>query len=407
MEPKAKRDNSLTLIDLDAQEHESVKVTKFEDEKLHFPPNPLLFPPSSELTQNNFQTEPKQKPINSSDSPNLTPPISPSDQQQRQQETSIVQAVLAALHIEMEKMKSEVITTISSNLNSNNIASLKSQVDSMKNDVIESITANINAQNKNLLETVNSNSVQLASLTNRIADLELCNQNFINITELKVKVDNLGRANEKQTENGGPSSSKSSDVTPDKELEDQLDEIAQRVDVRDRAERKNNLIISNLLIKNVGETEFLSIWTQLSAVLNVKFDRDSVTSWKLLNKDSSTEYSTILVKLADFKLKQTIMKAYFVKKNLSNIDLKLSEINHRVYLNDNLTPRNAKIFKEAKNKFGQAHNKRPTLIKSVYIRNALIFVVKLDGEIVQLKSMKVLDELFEFLKSSSSQNEST
>jgi hypothetical protein len=143
-----------------------------------------------------------------------------------------------------------------------------------------------------------------------------------------------------------------------------------RLDARERFDRKNDLIVSNLFISDISSTDLISVIVKIcSSILNVGIRQDDIASKMILNRAnrSNNDYTDLLVKFTEFKLKSKLMQSYFKNKNLNNSDAGLSQIMNRICFNDNLTPHNAEIYKSTK----------PSNIKSIFIYNGQVFIRKL------------------------------
>lgn len=267
------------------------------------------------------------------------------------------------------------------------------QMNKSTNDNINLLANTVMAQNQTILAAINANKLEIESLSTRVQHLETDRGSNPEVTELKLKVDEIA----KQLENvifNNSSKNLNPPATEDmSNLKKDLISIQSQVDARERYERRDEMIVSNLIVDGVNEDKFSAIFTAITVFLKSTVNRNDILYWKLLNRRSQSNYKDILIKFRDFTVKKSIMSSYMATKNLSNKDLNLSEIDQRAYLNDNLTPHNASIFKATKNRFRQANDKAPSLVKAIYIRNGQVYVRKLDDGIILVNSTETLDQL--------------
>lgn len=194
------------------------------------------------------------------------------------------------------------------------------------------------------------------------------------------------------------------------DLELRLTSLELKSDRSERANRTNDIIISNLLIQDQASVNYMKIILAIGQVLSVNLLPVDIPFWKVLNNDHREAnfkesenvpkppqgwiYTDLLVKFDSPALKSSFMKAYFTKKNLMNSDVGLSPLRARIYINDNVTIFNYKIFKRAKSVF-KIKNNDPSkkLVKSVYIFKGLVYVKTLDDSSHQMKTLADVDSL--------------
>lgn len=142
-------------------------------------------------------------------------------------------------------------------------------------------------------------------------------------------------------------------------LKDSLDALDTRLNQLEVSKRQDELVISNLIIRNPHNFDFVGLILQIGSVLHVTLRPDDIIFYKFLNRKSTNlrKCAAILVKFVSLDTRNRVMKSYLTSCDLSNHHLFLSNIRQRVYINDNLTPLNALIFKKAKNLFKQSNNK--------------------------------------------------
>jgi hypothetical protein len=299
----------------------------------------------------------------------------------------------------MKKVVCRVNNLPNENPNNQNICSMLSDMQatfqSMRDDIISSIDCRFNKfehdidnKHKLLVETINTHKQQINNLAARVEKLESREEQggeladvHQDITSLKLSFEDL------QKHNKIPEIEFSS-------MKDEFSNMVHRLDARERYERKNDIIISNLFIKKDTNIDFKTIVLGICSFLNVAVCQEMLQLVKVLNRNhSDNNYTDILVRFSDFGVKSSLMKSYFTNKNLNNRDIGLNETASRIYFNDNLTPHNAEIFKNAKKIFRQTNNKQPLNIKSIFIFNGQIYLKKLNDERILLDCMEKLNSV--------------
>lgn len=177
---------------------------------------------------------------------------------------------------------------------------------------------------------------------------------------------------------------------------DRLTSIEENLDSRMILERRNEIIISNVIVNSRASFDTHSFVQRVCSFFTLSVHPDDVVSCKLINHRtvSQQKRAAILVKFRDVQIKTSLMQAYLVTKNLSNRDLQTSNINLRVFINDNLTPKNAAIFKKAKNLFKQSNLSHPKLVQSIVISDGRTRITKTDGSSLIITSLEQLYVLF-------------
>ncbi len=179
-----------------------------------------------------------------------------------------------------------------------------------------------------------------------------------------------------------------------------------------RSQRRNDVIVSNVVGFKEAKISPMELIHRISSSLGVSISESDIAFIRILNSDrigtdlvaptQSHRYTDILVKFRDFSCKSRLMKAYFASKNLKNSDIGLSPIRSRIYLNDNLTVSNSKIFKEAKKLFKIQHNSpnNQKLIRSIYIYNGLIYIKDLNDIVHHMTSIEYVKSFHDHLTNS-------
>lgn len=199
---------------------------------------------------------------------------------------------------------------------------------------------------------------------------------------------------------------------------DSLEEYTERLN---RMERRSELIVSNILVA-VGETvNCRDIFLKICKYLRIRLPADGISQCRVLNSERKGKsggtsgatsvlpedwnYMDFLVKLRSNEMKSSVMSAYLKDLKINNKDLGLSEMRHRVYLNDNLTKSNFAIYKKAKELFKIKHNSDKKLVDSVYTSFGQVYVRKLDKTVHRVLTLKELDEIRASISDSSSSSE--
>lgn len=193
---------------------------------------------------------------------------------------------------------------------------------------------------------------------------------------------NLSRINELE-QNATASAGTSSRV------EERLMRLEEKADKSERIVRRNDIIISNLLSENPNSVDWYTVLARIGSHLNVEICNTDIAFLKVLNNENRLKnltepdstvphgwyYTDLLVKFHSASTKSSLFKAYMADKNLSNRNTGLSQINARVYINDNLTIANFGIYKKANALFKVKNNATEVkLVKSVYIYRGQVYV---------------------------------
>lgn len=234
--------------------------------------------------------------------------------------------------------------------------------------------AGIEAKAEAIEKAVSGHTADIQSLTGRISALEeKCSAGSSEeIKELKNQIAEISKI-VKNSSQGQLDTNYAS-------INQFMSSIDYKMDIQERKVRVNDIIISNMIIENLSATNFKDLAISIASKLGVTIDESHVSHCKLLNGRSTEKNNyAILVKLKEFSTKLSIWKAYKERKTFSNTDMGFSEVDQRIYINDNLTVRNAEIFKKAKNLFKLANNKAAKQISAIYINDGLVIIKKLDG----------------------------
>lgn len=177
---------------------------------------------------------------------------------------------------------------------------------------------------------------------------------------------------------------------------------------QDRLERCSEIVVSNILVASESAVNCRDIFIKISGHLKVTINAADILYCRVLNRDrrgqpsssvvpSDWNYMDFLVRLKSNDLKSKIMKKYFIdlklENKLDNKKLGLSEMAHRVYLNDNLTNENFQIYKKAKAYFKVRNNNDKKLVESVYTSYGQVYVKTLDETIHRVLTMNDLEGL--------------
>lgn len=172
-------------------------------------------------------------------------------------------------------------------------------------------------------------------------------------------------------------------------LEERLLRLEEKADKSERIIRRNDIIISNLLSENPSKVDWYTVLAMIGNHLKVEICNTDIAFLKVLNNENRLKnltesdsmaphgwyYTDLLVKFHSTITKSNLFKAYMEGKNLSNRNTGLSQINARVYINDNLTIPNFGIYKKANALFKVRNNGTIVkLVKSVYIYRGLVYV---------------------------------
>lgn len=303
-------------------------------------------------------------------------------------------------------------------------------IEDMQNKIMGFLTEKFDTQNETLKGLINQNAEGIRSLKERVSEIEKKESsrdsadvslmsgelNLLKEEINKLKVDScksidlatlkdeIVKLRDEFTkipmQEDSPADGASSHMSNLSELKSQFSSIEKTLEAQERYKRRSDVIFSNLMLENPVPSNLQSAVGKVCDFLKVTVNPEDLLSVKLINRNSDTNYCCLLVKFHNFETKKDLMKSYFAAKNLSNKDVSLSPIDHRIYLNDNLTSANYKIFKEAKRIFRVANNHIPSLIKSVYILKGQVWIRGLDDIAMLMASINNVHALHERLTNS-------
>lgn len=272
--------------------------------------------------------------------------------------------ILAKQNMTVKELQS-IVKKINSNVN--NLISLQPSLDFK--ELLDKNNETISANN-NFMSTLESKWNQFTSdVSAQISEIrKIVDENQRNIVDLKSRISTL------------------ESTTSPPQFVDRVQKLEDTAENTLRSQRRNDVIVSNLMNFRRADISSVQLVQRIGSVLNVIIEPEDIVFAKIINADrtpavndnntSVTHYTDVLVRFQLLSTKIRLMKSYFIRKDLNNADLELCLARNRVYLNDNLTPCNSNIFREAKKLFRIQHNNpnNTKLIKSIYISKGLIFI---------------------------------
>jgi hypothetical protein len=165
------------------------------------------------------------------------------------------------------------------------------------------------SQNKLVLDAISNNKSQIIQLSSRIERLENGSLPNSEIQEIKS---NLESVNEKLTDLSSMNINDAAikDNSEMKTIANRLSTMEFKQDSRDRFERRDEVIISNLLIVNSANYDFIALVVRMSLFFGIELNRSDIVYIRTLIKpNNECKCTDLLVKFRDFDTKLKIMKA--------------------------------------------------------------------------------------------------
>lgn len=181
-----------------------------------------------------------------------------------------------------------------------------------------------------------------------------------------------------------------------KEIEEEMVELKRKIN-----KQENSVVASNIRITGIPFYENENLQTVFDNICNnIKIQTprvDNIYRLKKIyknNKAYNPKEETIVVKLHSPFEKNFLLKSIskFRRENRANLNLRHAgyESNVNIYVNEDLTPNNHKIFKAALNMKKSNQN-----IKSTFTLRGLVYVKKIDSdEPILVEFLEDLNKLF-------------
>ncbi|KAH9632079.1 hypothetical protein HF086_015283 [Spodoptera exigua] len=225
-----------------------------------------------------------------------------------------------------------------------------------------------------VLKTQNS-SIQ--NINQEIRDsIDFMNSKF---EEMRQQMDNLKRENQAYKISIANLERKVEDLqvrshTSDNDLTDKLSGMELKIESLEQQARLNNIEICNLPERR--DEDLLELVEKIGATIKCLIPRQEVLAVHRVPHARAMENNkpkNIVVKLASRTLRDNVLSAYRLCKNVTSDLIGMSGTPHKMYLNEHLTLYNKQLFRTCR-EVARKYN-----VKYVWIRNATILVKATDG----------------------------
>ncbi|KAH9640215.1 hypothetical protein HF086_008451 [Spodoptera exigua] len=162
--------------------------------------------------------------------------------------------------------------------------------------------------------------------------------------------------------------------TSDNDLTDKLSGMELKIESLEQQARLNNIEICNLPERR--DEDLLELVEKIGATIKCLIPRQEVLAVHRVPHARAMENNkpkNIVVKLASRTLRDNVLSAYRLCKNVTSDLIGMSGTPHKMYLNEHLTLYNKQLFRTCR-EVARKYN-----VKYVWIRNATILVKATDG----------------------------
>lgn len=142
-------------------------------------------------------------------------------------------------------------------------------------------------------------------------------------------------------------------------LKKRIDDMETLVNKREQTERKNNIIISGIGRQPGNDKDIVR---KMGDALKVKVDDDMIDCcYRIKNNDNAP----LLVKFRHTQIKQDLLRKIREMKGLKTDECGMEGPTKNIYINEDLTPYNQRIFKEARELVKQRKIKKTFCVRGV------------------------------------------